>query len=113
MWPRTVFCLGCCRGLRWSELADLDEVEAERVDLSQYAVECRSIQAAGEHSVGTVLLWRQRWEREEHRGAEVAADADRIQGGRLVHDAMVAGRQVNPHHQDLVTAALPRAAGRQ
>jgi len=52
--------------------ADLDEVEAECFDLSQYAVERRSIQEAGEHGVGAVMLRRYHWESGQHRDAEVA-----------------------------------------
>ena len=96
-----------------SELADLDEVEPERLDLGQYAVECRPAQQAGEHGVGAVVLRHQRWERKEHRGAEVAVDPDHIQDGRWVHEAMVEGWQVNPHHQDQVSAVLTRRAGRE
>jgi len=42
--------------------------------------------------------------------AEVAVDPDRIQDGRWVHDAMVECWQMNPHHQDQVTAVLARGA---
>ena len=95
------------------ELADLDEFEAERFDLSQYAVQCRPVQKACEHCVGAVVLRHQRWERGQHRGAEVAVDPDRVQDGRWVHEAMVERWQVNPHHQDQVTAVLTRKACRQ
>ena len=37
-----------------TELADLDEFEAERLDVSQYAVECRPIQEAGEYGLGAL-----------------------------------------------------------
>ena len=97
----------------WRELADLDEVEAERLDLSQYAVQCRPVQQAGEHGVGAVVLRHQRRERREHRGSEVAVEPDRVQGGCWVHEAMVGRWQVSPHHQDLVIAALTSRAGRQ
>jgi hypothetical protein len=97
----------------WGELADLEQVEAERLDLSQYAVECRPIQQAGEHGVCAVVLRHQRWERGEHSGAEVAVDPDRIQDGCWVHEAIVERWQVNPHHQDLVTAGLTGQARRQ
>jgi hypothetical protein len=93
----------------WCELADLDEVEAERFDLSQYAVECRPVQEAGEHGVGAVVLRHHRWERRQPGGAEVPVDPDQVRGGRWVHDAMVEGWQVKPHHRDQVTVALARA----
>jgi hypothetical protein len=78
----------------WCELADLDEVEAERLDLSQHPVECRPVQEAGEHGVGAVVLRHQRWERGQHRGAEVTLDPDHVPGGRWVHAAMVERWQV-------------------
>jgi hypothetical protein len=37
-------------------LADLKEVEAERLDLGQYAVQCGPVQEAGEHGVGAMPL---------------------------------------------------------
>jgi hypothetical protein len=40
----------------WCELADLEQVEAEGLDLGQDAVECRPVQEAGEHGVWAVLL---------------------------------------------------------
>jgi hypothetical protein len=43
----------------------------------------------------------------------VAVDPDRIQDGCWVHEAMVERWQVNPHHQDQVTAVLPRTTRRQ
>ena len=88
----------------WCELADPDEVEPERLDLSQDAVECRPIQEAREHGVGAVPPRHQGWKGRQHRGAEVSADPDRIQDGCWVHDAMVERWQVNAHHQDQVTA---------
>jgi hypothetical protein len=72
-------------------------------DLGQYAVERRSIQEAGEHGVGAVMLRHRRWERGQHRGAEVAVDPDRIQDGCWAHEVMVQRWQVNPHYQDQVT----------
>ena len=93
----------------WRELADLEELEPERVDLSQYAEECRSIQETGEHGVGAQVLRHQRRERGKHCGAEVAVDPDRVADRRWVHESMVERWQVNPHHQDQVTALTHRA----
>src|SRR6266516_517510 len=62
-----------------SELADLDEVEAERLDLGQYAVERRPVQQAREHGVGAAPQRHQRGERGQHRRAQVAVDPDRVQ----------------------------------
>ena len=97
----------------WCELADLEEVEAERLDLSQDAVECRPVQEASEHGVGAAPLRRQGWERKQHRGAEMAVDPDGIRDRRWVHKAMVGCSQVNAHHQDQVTAVLTRETCRQ
>jgi hypothetical protein len=85
------------------ELADPDKVEPERLDLSQYAVECRPIEEAGEDGVGAVPPRCQGWERRQHRGTEMTADPDRIQDGCWVHEAMVERWQVNAHHQDQVS----------
>jgi len=71
------------------ELADLEEVEAERLDLGEHAVQCGLIQQAGEHGVGAAPLSGHRREGIQDRGAEVAPDPDHIQGGRWVHGAMV------------------------
>jgi hypothetical protein len=87
----------------WWELADLDEVEPERLDLSQHAIQGRPVKQAGEHGVGAVVLRHQRGKRKQYRGAEVTMDPDRIQDGHWVHDAMVERWQVNPHHQNQVT----------
>jgi hypothetical protein len=95
------------------ELAHLDEVEAERFDLGQHAVQRRSIQVADEHGVGAVVLRHQRWERGQHRGPKVAVDPNRIPDGCWVHEAMVERWQVNPHHQDQVTAVSTGKACRQ
>jgi len=96
----------------WGELADLDEVEAERFDLSQDAVERRPIQEAGEHGMCAMPLRHQRRESRQDRGAEVAVYPDRVPDGCWVHEAMVERWQVNPHHQDQVTV-LTRKACRQ
>jgi hypothetical protein len=47
----------------WCELADLKQVEAERLDLGQHAEQRRPVQEAGEHGVGALPLRHQRWER--------------------------------------------------
>jgi hypothetical protein len=88
------------------ELADLEEVKAESLDLSKYAVECRPVQQPGEHSVPAMLPRLQRREGSQDRGAEVAVYPDRVPGACWLHEAMVSGRQVNPHHRDQVTAAV-------
>jgi hypothetical protein len=73
------------------ELADLDKVEAERLDLGQHAVQRRGVQLAGEHGVRAVMPRCQRRERGQHRRAEVPADPNPVRGGCRVHAAMVAG----------------------
>jgi len=42
-------------------------------------------------------------ERGQHRGTEMPVDPDYVHGGYRVHEAMVTGWQVTPHHQDPVT----------
>jgi hypothetical protein len=100
-------------GRRSKSPPDLDEIEAERLDLRQLAVECRPVQEAGDRGVGAEVLRHQRRERRKHRGAEVAADPDRVPGERWLHEAVVGRWQVSPHHPDLVMAALALGAGRQ
>ena len=90
---------------------DLYQVQAERFDLGQHAVQGGAVQQADKYGVGAVPLRHQCWERRQYRGAEVAVDPDRVPGGRWVHNARVADRWVNRHHQDLVTAGLACAAG--
>jgi hypothetical protein len=87
----------------WYELANLEQVEAERLDLGQDAVKGRPVQEALEHGFGALQPRRHRRERRQHGGAEVPLDPDYVQGGRWVHDAMVEGWQVKPHHRDQVT----------
>jgi len=41
----------CARG----EPLDLEQVQAERLDLGQYAIQCRPVQQAGEHGVRAVM----------------------------------------------------------
>jgi hypothetical protein len=63
------------------QLADLEELEAERLDLSQHAVQGRLVQEPGEHGFRVVQMRRQPRERGQHRGAEVAVDPDRVPDG--------------------------------
>jgi hypothetical protein len=88
----------------WREVADLDQVQAERLDLGQHAIQGGPVQQAGKHGVGAVPPRHQRRERRQNRGTKVAVDPDRIPDGRWVHDAMVKGWQVTPPHRDQVTA---------
>jgi len=85
-------------------VADLDQVQAKRVDLGKYAVQCRPVQQPGEHCFRTLPLRGHRRERGQHRRTEVPVDPDRVQGGCRVHEAMVERRQVSPHRRDQVTA---------
>jgi hypothetical protein len=81
-----------------------EEVEAERFDLGQDAVQRGPVQAPSEHGVRAVPPRRQRQEaRQEHR-PKVTVYPDRVPGGSWVHAAMVRRRQVTPHHRDRVTA---------
>ena len=82
-------------------------------DLRGYAAQLGLVQEAGEHGLRAVVVRRQGRERGQHGGAEVPVDPDHVQGGCRVHAAMVPGWQVSPHHQDPVTAGLPRPDGGQ
>src|SRR3954451_11287687 len=95
------------------ELADLEEIQAEGLDLREYAVQGRLIQEAGEHGLRAAPARCHRRERTQHRRTEVALDPDPVQGGCRVHAAMVEGREVTPHRSDQVSAWLPHQSGGQ
>jgi hypothetical protein len=40
----------------WCELANLEQVQAERLDIGQHAVQCRPVQQAGEYGVRAVMV---------------------------------------------------------
>src|SRR5258705_3366047 len=84
-------------------LVDLDQVEAEHLELRQYAVQRRLVQEAGEYGMPDLLLRHQRRERGQGDGAEVTVDPDPVQRWSRAHAAMVGARQVSLHHQDLVS----------
>ena len=85
------------------ELADLEQVEAERFDLSQDAVEPGLVQHAGQDGLWTPLLPCHRGKRGQQRGAEMAVDPDHVRGGCRAHAPIVQRDQVSPHRRDLVT----------
>ncbi len=85
------------------ELADLEQVEAERFDLSQDAVEPGLIQHAGQDGLWTLLLPCHRRKRGQQRGAEMAVDPDHVRGGCRAHAPIVQRDQVSRHRRDLVT----------
>ena len=69
--------------------------------------------------IAATVSWRARAaaghgrKRRQQRRAEVPIDPDHVPGGFWIHDAMLEGRQVKPHHRDPVTAGLARAASGQ
>lgn len=94
-------------------LADLEEVQAERVDVGQHAVQCRPVQDPGEHGVPTIRC-------ATRAGNAINIVAPRCPSIRNVYRAgprsmppMVEGRQVTRLHLCQVTAGLPRAGRRQ
>jgi hypothetical protein len=60
------------------------------------------VQQAGEHGVRAVMVRGHGRESRQDRDAEVAAYPDRVPGGCWIHEAMVRGCQVTPHHRDQV-----------
>jgi hypothetical protein len=84
------------------ELADLEQVQAERLHLSQHAKQCRLIDETSQFGVVAVLPRHHRRERGQCCGTEVTLDPDRIQGSGRIHRAMVEGWHVKPHRQDQV-----------
>src|SRR5690242_1287770 len=85
------------------ELADLEQVEAERFDLSQDAVKPGLVQRAGQDGLLALPLPCHRRKRGQQRGAEIAVDPDHVRGGGRAHAPIVQRDQVSPHRQDPVT----------
>src|SRR6478735_9693056 len=85
------------------ELADLEQVEAERFDLGQDAVEPGLVQHAGQDRLQTPLLPCHRRKRGQQRSAEMAVDPDHVRGGCRAHAPIVPRGQVSRHRRDLVT----------
>ena len=85
------------------ELADLEQVEAERFDLGQDAVEPGLVQHAGQDGLKTPLLPCHRRKRGQQRSAEVAVNPDHVRGGCRAHAPIVQRDQVSRHRRDLVT----------
>ena len=85
------------------ELADLEQVEAERFDLGQDAVEPGLVQHAGQDGLWTPLLPCHRRKRGQQRSAEVAVNPDHVRGGCRAHAPIVQRDQVSRHRRDLVT----------
>jgi hypothetical protein len=83
-------------------LANFQQVKAECLDLRQDAVQRRLIQDTPENGDWTLLLANQRRESRQQRGAQVPADADRVQC--WAHAAIVGLRRVSRHRRDLVIA---------
>jgi hypothetical protein len=90
------------RALMRARVRRVEQVQAERLDLGQHAIQGRGVQQAGQHGVRAVLPRRQRRERRQHGGAEVPVDPDQVRGGCRVHDAMITGGRVTPDHRDRV-----------
>src|ERR1700730_2971445 len=88
------------------ELPELEQVQAERLDLGQDAVQCRPVQEPGEHGVRAVAMAGQCRGPGRHGGAEVAVATDQVAGGRQAHAVMVEGGPLTPHPQDPATAGL-------
>jgi hypothetical protein len=66
-------------------LADLEEVKAKRLDLSQDAMEPGPVQHAGQDCLRALPLHGQGGKRGQQRGAEMAVDPDQVPGRCRVH----------------------------
>ena len=99
---RASFVARFCRFGHRGEQANLQQVKAKRLDVSQHAVEGRLIQDARQNRDPAFLLRHHRRERRTQRGSEVPVDPDRVE--RWVHGAIVGRGQVSPHRRDLVIA---------
>lgn len=67
------------------ETAQLDEVQIERLDLGQHAVERGPIQNTSQQRVSTLQLGHHRLKRRQGGRAQVAGDPNRVQTRSLVH----------------------------
>src|SRR5580692_10683173 len=90
------------------ELADLEQVKAQCLDLSQDAVKGRRVERDGKNGVLVMLPgWKAR-KGGDQGGAKMSVDPDQVPGRCRVHGAMLRRRQVSPHRQDLMTATRRR-----
>ncbi len=72
------------RALDRRELVQVDEIQAERLDLGQHPVERRTVgQQAGQHGMVALPPRHHGRERAQHRRTQVAADTDLVAGRRL------------------------------
>ena len=88
--------------------AEFEQLEAERFDLSEHAMQRGPLrQAAREHGVASRHLRVEARERREQRLAQHSANANLAAGGgrRILHDLRVAGARVTAHHTNGVTTA--------
>jgi len=87
---------------------DLEQVQAERLDLGQHAIQCRPVQQAGEHGVHAVMLRRQRRRTptapSTTSSPRPASALSLVQGPRRQHHRLVPAR-VNRQPEDAVLDA--------
>jgi hypothetical protein len=85
------------------DLADLQEIEAEGLDLAEDAVERSGVrQQAGEYSFGALLLGHECRERRQQGGAEVAVDPELVQDRTVTHASMIGSGQVSRRRRNPV-----------
>jgi hypothetical protein len=94
----------------WRDLPNLEQFEAERLDLGKHAEECGAVDDTGQDRVGAVWPRHHRRERAKYRGTELALDSDRVKDG-WAHRVMVRAWRVSAHHLDRVMSRLSRGAG--
>src|SRR6266849_5111683 len=96
------------------ETAQLDEVQVERLDLGQHAVEGGPIQNTSQQRVFTVQQGHHRLKGRKGGRAKVARDPNRVQTRTLVHlsngqDSR--GESASPGSGERVVSWLPRHGG--
>src|SRR5438445_13666786 len=96
------------------ETAQLDEVQVERLDLGQHAVEGGPIQNTSQQRVFTVQQGHHRLKGRKGGRAKVARDPNRVQTRSLVHlsnDQDSRGESASPGSSDRDVSWLPRHGG--
>ena len=96
------------------ETAQLDEVQVERLDLGQHAVEGGPIQNTSQQRVFTVQQGHHRLKGRKGGRAKVARDPNRVQTRSLVHLSNVEdsrGESASPGSSERVVSWLPRHGG--
>src|SRR5271165_2139083 len=92
-------------------VADLQELQPERLDLGEHAVErCLIGQRSGEHGLSVPRVRLEPGERDEQPVAQYSPDTDLVQVGRgiCVHEGRIGSRRASAHRTDRAMATPRR-----